>query len=110
MNTKLGRVIILVNDYNKAFEFYEKIFSCHKIFDEAGPQGQRYLHVGFSNDDKVGVWFLKADTSVQQLLVGNQTGGQPTLVIYTDDIEELYRHAQANQVNITEPLVSNRDS
>lgn len=110
METKLGRAIILVEDYDKAFDFYEQNFFCRKIFDTTTPQGQRYLHIGFSHPDGVGIWFLKAENPVQQLLIGNQTGGQPTLVIYTDDIESLYERVQSNKVTITESLVSDTDS
>jgi predicted enzyme related to lactoylglutathione lyase len=110
MKTKLGRAVILVDNYDLAFDFYEKNFSCKKIFDMTNPQGQRFLHVAFSGNDETGIWFLKADSPLQQKLIGNQTGGQPTLVIYTNDIEELYHHVKSNGVTITEALVSGRDS
>ena len=60
MKTKLGRVIILVDDYDKAFEFYEKNFFCKKLFDQTTPQGKRYLHVGFSKDTGVGLWLVNS--------------------------------------------------
>ena len=110
MRTRLGRTIILVDDYDKAFDFYERIFSCKKIFDQPGPNGRRYLHVSFSDDDDTGVWFLKAETPLQDKLKGNQTGGQPTLVIYTDDIVELFEHASSNGVIIEDPYDPGRES
>lgn len=110
MRTRLGRVILLVDDYDSAFEFYAKNFGCRKIFDRPGPHGRRYLHVSFSDDDDCGIWFLKAETALQEKLKGNQTGGQPTLVIYTPDIEGLYSHVQSNGVIIEEALVANRES
>jgi predicted enzyme related to lactoylglutathione lyase len=33
MKTILERVIILVNDYDEAFVFYQKAFMCEKLFD-----------------------------------------------------------------------------
>ncbi len=110
MNTRLGRAIILVDDYDKAFDFYERNFQCRKIFDHAANEGRRYLHISFSDDDDLGVWFLRAETPLQEKLIGNQTGGQPLLVIYTDDIEGLYQHVQSNGVIIAEALVSQRES
>jgi len=106
MTTSLGRVIILVDDYDNACSFYQKNFGCEKIFDATLPDGQRYLHARFSVDDKTGIWFLKADSGQQTSLVGGQTGGQPTLVVYTDNCEGLYTHVQNNDVSIMEPLVT----
>jgi predicted enzyme related to lactoylglutathione lyase len=110
MNTKFGRTIILVDDYDKAFEFYEKNFFCEKIYDATTPAGQRYLHIAFSKDQGVGIWFLKADTPQQQAIIGHQTVGQPTLVIYTDTIEELYEHVRMNNVPLIGELVLEKES
>lgn len=110
MKTSFGRAIILVEDYDDAFRFYEANFSCKKIFDATTPTGQRYLHVSFSDDDDTGIWFLKAESTGQKDIIGKQTGGQPTLVIYTDDIDELYKRVGSNGVRIIESLVSTAES
>jgi len=106
MNTSLGRVIVLVDDYDKAFEFYQKNFFCTKLFDSTSPSGQRFLHVAFADDDDTGIWFLKADTPEQQSAIGQQTAGQPMLVIYTQKIERLFVHLKQNGVTIIGELVS----
>jgi predicted enzyme related to lactoylglutathione lyase len=108
MRTKLGRAVILVDDYDKAFEFYEKNFSCHKLYDDVNASGQRLLHIGFSEDRGVGIWLLKADQSEKR--PGKQTGEQPTLVIYTDDVEGLYYHVQGNGVRVIQQLAEARDN
>jgi predicted enzyme related to lactoylglutathione lyase len=110
VQTKLGRAVLLVDDYDKALAFYEQNFFCRKSFDVTNPNGQRFLHICFSDNENIGVWFLKGENQLQQKLVGNQTGGQPTLVIYTDSIEELFSHVQRNGVTITESLVRRGDS
>ena len=110
MQTRLGRTIILVEDYDTAYDFYHKHFFCSKLFDTTSPDGKRYLHIRFQNDDNIGIWFLQADTSEQKNKVGKQTAGQPTLVIYTDDIEGLYTHVTANDITILEELVSAPES
>ena len=110
MQTKLGRVIILVNDYDEAFEFYQKNFFCKKIFDSITPDGQRFLHIGFAENDSVGIWFLQATANEQKTKVGKQTAGQPTLVIYTDDCEGLCSHLQNNGVTMIEKLEKTQES
>ena len=110
MQIKLGRVVILVNDYDEAYRFYEANFFCKKIFESTTPDGQRFLHIGFTDNDGIGIWFLKADTANQKSTVGKQTGLQPTLVIYTDDCNSLYTHVQKNGVTIIEKLVTTTES
>lgn len=106
MNTKLGRTTILVENYDEAYSFYNENFFCRKLFDHTTPQGQRYLHVAFSADEDHGIWFLQAENRK----IGQQTAGQPTLVIYTDTIEQLYQHVHNNGVTIIDELVSTSDS
>lgn len=104
MKTTLGRAILLVNDYDEAFSFYQNIFFCEKLFDLVISEQQRFLHVKFSQDDTIGVWFLKADSAAEKALVGKQTGSQPLLVIYTDNCKKLYKHVLDNEVNILEEI------
>jgi predicted enzyme related to lactoylglutathione lyase len=109
MQTKLGRVVVLVDDYDKAFDFYEKNFFCKKTHDSVGENGQRYLHIAFTENESIGIWFLKTDET-QKEKIGTQTAGQPTLVIYTDDIGLLFKHVRSNHVRIIQDLVSTMDS
>lgn len=106
IKTTLGRAIVLVDDYDKAFRFYQRNFFCRKIFDQTMADGQRFLHIGFNSKQDLGIWFLKADGDEQRKKIGNQTAGQPTLVVYTDDIKGLYDHVQKNAVRIVEELVA----
>jgi len=110
LKTSLGRTIILVQDYDEAFAFYQRVFFCHKIFDSMSPSGQRFLHIAFSNDDDIGIWFLKADGPEQESAVGKQTAGQPTIVIYTEKIEKIYEHVQRNNVTLVGTLVTSESS
>ena len=110
MNIKLGRVVILVDDYDKAFDFYSTNFFCKKIYDAVSEDGSRYLHIGFNEDDTAGIWFLLADGTDQQNKLGNQTAGQPTIVLYTDQSEVLYEHLLSRGITIIEPLVSAQGS
>ncbi|KAF2514873.1 VOC family protein [Flavobacterium foetidum] len=110
MKTYLGRIIILVNDYDVAFEFYKNNFKCEKIFDQTVSENLRFLHVRFNGDVNSGIWFLKAETQEEKSLVGKQTSGQPLLVIYTDSCEDLYNSIKNNGVEILEPLVSDEGS
>ena len=106
MDIKFGRTIILVDDYDKAFDFYSLNFFCKKIYDAVSEDGSRYLHVAFNDADTTGIWFLMADTTDQKNKLGKQTAGQPTIVLYTDQSEALYNHLLSNGVTIIEQFVS----
>lgn len=105
MKNYLGRIIILIDDYEEASAFYEHNFGFKRIFDVTTDVGQRFLHIGTDPMDTLGIWFLKADSKEQKERIGNQTCGQPTMVIYTTSLEDLYQKLRTNNVRIkTEPV------
>lgn len=99
MENHIGRIVLLVNDYDEAFTFYSKNFGFKKLFDQTTGNGQRLLHAGPA-ENAAGIWFLKPGTQEQALYVGKQTAGQPVMVIYTSNITALYDRLTANKVEI----------
>ncbi|HQY51428.1 MAG TPA: VOC family protein [Ignavibacteria bacterium] len=107
MKIDLGRAVILVEDYDEAFEFYKDNFGCKKFFDITNDDGERFLHISFDSETRAGVWFLKANTTEQQSLVGRQTGGAPVLVLYTDDFDVLNEKISDNGIEYkSEPEIT----
>ncbi len=98
MKIQFGRIAILVNDYDEAYRFYEKNFGCKKFFDLEDETGQRFLHISFGSDRIAGLWLVKAETEEQKSRVGDQTGGSPLFVVYTDAFEELAERLNGNGV------------
>lgn len=109
MNISLGRIVILVNDYDEAFTFYNRVLNCYKIFDQTAENGQRFLHIGFNDDNESGIWFLKAETDAQKARVGKQMEGQPLMVLYTDNFEKTLDKLRREKVNITKGPVKETD-
>jgi predicted enzyme related to lactoylglutathione lyase len=85
MTLTLGRVVVLVRDYDAALDFYCTAFGAHVLFDAPSPLGGRYLHVGFAGESGAGIWLLRAGGSEDER-VGRQTGGEPVAVFYTPDV------------------------
>ena len=100
MENYVGRIVILVDDYEEALTFYEKNFGFKKLFDVKTDVGQRFLHIGSSQPEAIGIWFLKAENKQEKASVGNQTQGQPLMVIYTNALAELYEKLKNNGVTI----------
>lgn len=94
-----GRIIILVNDYDEAFKFYERTLNCKKFFD-LNENGERFLHISLNSNDKTGIRLIKAETEEQKARVGNQTGGLPLFALYTNSLDEFYNHLIAQEVTI----------
>ncbi|MCZ4319216.1 VOC family protein [Aequorivita viscosa] len=105
MKNYLGRIVLLVDDYDDAAKFYSENFGFTPIFDTTTDVGQRFLHMGSEPLDSLGIWFLKAEGKKQKELVGKQTGEQPAMVIYTTDIDEQYNLLLKNKVTIKTSLV-----
>lgn len=105
MKNYLGRIVLLVEDYEKSANFYETNFGFKRMFDVTTDVGQRFLHIGNEPLDSLGIWFLKADTKKQRERVGNQTGEQPTMVIYTTEIETLYKQLKSNGVKLKTEII-----
>lgn len=106
MKNSVGRIIVLVQDYDEAAKFYELNFGFSRLVDYTTKEGQRFLHVG--NSDGIGIWFLKSSSELNR--IGNQTAGEPLMVIYTTSIQSLYSHLITNGVQIKGQIVKTADS
>lgn len=100
MANYFGRIVLLVKDYDEAWDFYHKNLGCVKLFDETHANGQRFLHIGFKEGDQAGIWLLKAEGAEEEAHVGRQTLGQPAMVVYTSSLKEAYAKLQSNGVQI----------
>ncbi|MGY4691121.1 VOC family protein [Salibacterium sp. K-3] len=89
---RLGRIVLLVEDYEKAWTFYRDAFGFEKTVDMM-EGGQRFLHIGLPGQKEIGIWFLQAVSEKEKQHVGNQTSRQPALVLYTDDFDQTCRDA-----------------
>ncbi|HEV7992366.1 MAG TPA: VOC family protein [Gemmatimonadaceae bacterium] len=101
----LGRVVVLIRDYDEALAFYRSAFGASVLFDAPSPNGDRYLHLGFGPDASAGVWLLRA-TGEATARVGRQTGGEPLAVFYTSDLRAAVARAAAGGAEIVRPVES----
>jgi len=86
----LGRMILLVKDYDEALAFYVGKLGFEKLYDQTVSEDLRYVHIGVPGQADVGLWMLKAGPG-EKSLVGRQAGSQPLFVIYTDDCQKTYK-------------------
>lgn len=108
MKISLGRIVILVHDYDDAFQFYATVLNATKIVDYTTPNGQRFLHVSMGSDG-AGIWFLKAGNEKEASKVGKQTAPHPAFVVYTDSFDALHQKLKDHAVTITKQPVTTPD-
>jgi predicted enzyme related to lactoylglutathione lyase len=101
----LGRVVVLVHDYDAALAFYRAAFGAEVVFDAPSPSGGRYLHIGFGPAAGAGIWLMRAGGEAAAR-VGRQTGGEPLAVFYTSDVRAAVARATAAGAAIVRPVES----
>lgn len=82
----IGRYTVLVDDLDRAQEFYAAAFGFTTLVDQQVP-GFRYVHVGPGGLTDPGLWLFAATSPEAHARAGNQTAGYPLLVLYTDDLD-----------------------
>ncbi len=110
MKNTIGRIVLLVHNYDEAAKFYEEALGFQKIFDSTSENGRRYLHMAPSKAESAGIWLLKAETEEQKNATGKQTQGSPVFVLYTDSFNEMHRKLVQHKVNITKEPQESQDS
>ncbi|MBM0238003.1 VOC family protein [Micromonospora sp. ATA32] len=95
----LGRVVVLVHDPDAALDFYRNVLGFHVLHDQTA-DGYRYLHIGMPGQDGVGLWLMTPTTDRERDLVGQQAGGQPLLVLYTEDLDPVSKHLRERGVRV----------
>jgi catechol 2,3-dioxygenase-like lactoylglutathione lyase family enzyme len=96
MLTGIMRTTVLVDDQQAALEWYRTVLG-FEVRHDSEVDGFRYLHIGVPGQRDAGLWLTPAaGTSAQR--VGHQTGGEPLLVLATDDLDRVVAHLEDHDV------------
>ncbi|PRX51349.1 lactoylglutathione lyase [Prauserella shujinwangii] len=95
----IGRVVLLVEDQDAALAFYRDVLGFTVLHDST-EDGYRYLHLGVPGQDGAGLWLMPAGGEDELRLVGRQAGGQPFLVLYTDDLGSVAARLREHGVRV----------
>lgn len=106
---RLGRLSVLVEDYDEAIAFYTEKLGFELLYDGSLPDGTRLVHLELPTQEGAGVWLFEADTGEQRERVGNQTGGAPLGVFYTDDCRGVAERLRERDVEVGEVRESPED-
>ena len=106
MNRILAHITLLVNDYDKAIQFYTEKLNFTLIDDTILNNEKRWVLVAPSDSSECKILLAKAATEEQKSRIGNQTGGRVFLFLYTDNFQRDYQNLLDQKISIVrEPTV-----
>ncbi|WP_026947046.1 VOC family protein [Algoriphagus marincola] len=106
MTRNIGKVAILVKDYDEAIQWYTGKLNFKLIEDKPLPdQGdKRWVTIAPDSYSTFQLLLAKASTEHQSQFIGNQSGGRVFLFLYTTDFSQDYSAFLSNGVEfIREP-------
>jgi catechol 2,3-dioxygenase-like lactoylglutathione lyase family enzyme len=87
---KIGHITLLVDDVDKALDFYVSKLNFKKVDDLTMPNGYRWLTVAPQSQQEIALVFVVADSPDKIQRIGSQTAGHVFMTLQTDDIHRDY--------------------
>ena len=104
MKQTLALIALVVDDYDKAIEYYTKTLLFTLVEDTVMSETKRWVVVAPAGSAGTSLLLAKAASDEQNSRIGNQTGGRVFLFLHTDDLERDYKHLKEKNVTfIREP-------
>jgi catechol 2,3-dioxygenase-like lactoylglutathione lyase family enzyme len=99
---KIGNIALVVDDYDKAIEFYTQTLQFTLVEDTDLGNGKRWVQVTPPNSNGTNLLLAKANSDEQKASIGNQTGGRVFLFLQTNDFWRDYNLMKHNGVRFDE--------
>ncbi len=100
MTQKIANIVLLVNDYDEAIEFYTQRLGFTLIEDTKMSETKRWVIVSPPGATESRLLLAKAKNEAQQMRVGDQAGQRVFLFLHTDDFWRDYNKMKENEVKI----------
>jgi catechol 2,3-dioxygenase-like lactoylglutathione lyase family enzyme len=105
MNQILAHIALVVDDYDKAINYYTKVLNFVLLEDTMLSPDKRWVVVGLPGSSGCSILLAKASNDDQIAHIGNQTGGRVFLFIHTDNLDRDYKNLLKHNVKIVrEPV------
>lgn len=105
MQQSLAHIAIVVDDYDKAIDFYTNKLNFDLTEDTVMSETKRWVLVTPKGGNGCSLLLAKAANEEQQSRIGNQTGGRVFLFLYTDDLDRDYKNLLHHKIKIVrEPV------
>lgn len=105
MNQRLAHITLLVDDYDRAIEFYTGKLNFNLIEDTTLSETKRWVLIKPNGSGDCNLLLAKASNEQQRSMIGNQTGGRVFLFLHTDNFKRDYQNLLNNGIKIVrEPV------
>jgi catechol 2,3-dioxygenase-like lactoylglutathione lyase family enzyme len=102
VNQQIGRVALVVRDYDEAIEFFTKKLKFELLEDTYIPeQSKRWVVVAPKGSGGASLLLARASNDDQRAAVGRQTGGRVAFFLKTDDFWRDYDEMKTAGVRFT---------
>ncbi|WP_105424549.1 VOC family protein [Neorhizobium tomejilense] len=95
-------VALIVDDYDRAKDFYCGALGFDCLEDSVQPEGKRWVVVKPKGGEGAAMLLAKAATDTQTAAIGNQTGGRVGFFLKTDDFVRDHAAMTAKGVHFLE--------
>jgi len=106
MGQRLVHITLLVDNYDKAIDFYTQKLNFKLVEDTVLGESKRWVLVSPPGSDGCCLLLAKAANEEQSGRIGNQTGGRVFLFLETNDFRHDFENLKANGVSIIREPVS----
>ena len=100
MKQIIAHIALVVDDYDKAIEFYTKKLNFTLVEDTILSDTKRWVLVAPKGSTESALLLAKAANEEQKSRVGNQAGGRVFLFLYTDNFQRDYQNLLDKGINI----------
>ncbi len=100
MKQNLTHIAIVVDDYDKAIEFYTQKLNFTLIEDTTLSDTKRWVLVRPKGANECSLLLAKGANEEQKSRIGNQTGGRVFLFLHTDNFKRDYQNLIDNKIKI----------
>jgi len=99
MTYQLAHIAVVVDDYDRAIDYYTRELNFQLIEDTIMSETKRWVLVS-PKGSSCSLLLAKAANDEQASRIGNQTGGRVFLFLHTNNFEEYYTHLLERKVEI----------
>jgi len=100
MNQRLAYVTLIVDDYDRAIDFYTEKLHFQLIEDSKLSETKRWVLIKPTGQGNCCLLLAKATNETQNNCIGNQAGGRVFLFLFTDNFTRDYNNLLKNKIII----------